>query len=44
MNVKKARGADGGDMSRRMSRPAEAVTTSSLLCDGKIQTVQRTCL
>jgi hypothetical protein len=31
MNVKKARGADGGDVSRYTSRPAQAVTVSSLM-------------
>jgi hypothetical protein len=34
----KARGADGGDVSRFTSRPAQAVTVSSLWCDGQITT------
>jgi hypothetical protein len=29
MNVKKVRGTDGGDVSRFVSRPAQAVTISS---------------
>jgi hypothetical protein len=31
MNIKKARGADGGDVSRGTSRTAQAVTVSYLL-------------
>jgi hypothetical protein len=38
MNVKKARGADGGDVSRCTSIPAQAVTVLSLWCDGQIPT------
>jgi hypothetical protein len=30
MNVKKARGADGGDVSRCTSRPVQAITVPSL--------------
>jgi hypothetical protein len=30
MNVKEARGVEGGDVSRRTSRPVQAVTVSSL--------------
>jgi hypothetical protein len=43
MNVKKVRGADSGDVSRCTSRPAQAVTVSSLWCDGQIPTAHLTC-
>jgi hypothetical protein len=42
-NGKKGRGAYGGDVSRSTSRPAQAVTVSSLWCDGQIPTGHRTC-
>jgi hypothetical protein len=38
----KVRGADGGDVSRCTFRPAQAVTVSSLWCDGQIPTAHRT--
>jgi hypothetical protein len=34
--------ADGGDESRWTSTPAQAVTVSSLWCDGQIPTAHRT--
>jgi hypothetical protein len=37
------RGADGGYVSLCTSRPAQAVTVSSLWCDGQIPTAHRTC-
>ena len=43
-NEKKGRGADGGDVSRCTSRLAQAVTASSLWCDGQIPTAHRTSL
>jgi hypothetical protein len=43
MDIKKTRGADGGDVSRCTSRPAQPVTVSSLCCDGQIPTAHRTC-
>jgi hypothetical protein len=39
---KEGRGADGGDVSRCTSTPAQAVTVSSLWCDGTIPTAHRT--
>ena len=42
-NGKKDRGADGGDVSLCTSRPAQAVTVSSLWCDGQIPTAHQTC-
>jgi len=41
-NEKKGRGADGGDVSRCTSTPTQAVSLSSLWCDGQIPTAHRT--
>jgi hypothetical protein len=41
-NEKKGRGAGRGDVSRCTSRPAQAVTVSSLWYDGQIRTAHRT--
>ena len=38
----KSRGAEGGDVSRRKSTPAQALTLSSLWCDWQIPTAHRT--